>query len=179
MQLRKLALLVLLVFSITFAVSRLDIHHDKNWIWAAYIYPEGADFKGQKIAATATALDFEDFTASKLYAGMPNTYFSADFFACLDISDDHAVKIDVTSDDGAWVFIDSKLVVDNGGMHSRKSTSAVTGVKQGLHLVNVRYTQGQAQAVLKVKITEEDTRRELTHRLRRPLVEQEKITCPS
>ena len=45
----------------------------------------------------------------------------------------------VTSTGAAWLFLDDRLLVDNGGWHETVTASATTSVAAGLHAFEVRY----------------------------------------
>ena len=47
-----------------------------------------------------------------------------------------------TSDDGSQVFVDGKLVVDNGGVHGEATRSATTTLDRGPHAIVVTYFNG-------------------------------------
>jgi hypothetical protein len=46
-----------------------------------------------------------------------------------------------TSDDGSRLFVDDRLVVDNGGPHSRATQSGTITLSRGSHRVRLEYTQ--------------------------------------
>lgn len=45
------------------------------------------------------------------------------------------------SDDGAWVYVDGTLRVDNGGCHSAMAATGSVTLKRGVHAIHVRYLQ--------------------------------------
>lgn len=48
----------------------------------------------------------------------------------------------LTSDDGAKLFIDDRLVIDNDGLHPHSSKEAAVQLSQGIHKIRVPYFQG-------------------------------------
>ncbi len=60
---------------------------------------------------------------------------------------------ELTADDGAMLYIDDQLVIDNGGMHPPVTLHGKTQLKGGIHTIRVAYFQGikyQVALVLKI-----------------------------
>jgi hypothetical protein len=49
---------------------------------------------------------------------------------------------ELTSDDGSMLFIDDKLVIDNGGLHAPVTLRGKTELTAGIHSIRVPYFQG-------------------------------------
>lgn len=60
-------------------------------------------------------------------------------------------KFYAESDDGTRLYIDGKLVVDNGGIHPAQEGSGEVELKPGPHSFVLQYFQGGGEAVLKVR----------------------------
>ncbi|MDP8236375.1 MAG: TIGR03663 family protein [Candidatus Erginobacter occultus] len=54
------------------------------------------------------------------------------------------------SDDGSWLFIDERLVVDNGGAHAVQYRSGEVTLEEGFHRIRIKYFDVGGGAVLKV-----------------------------
>ena len=54
----------------------------------------------------------------------------------------------VTSDDGSWVAVDGRTVIDNGGRHGARTRRATVHLGRGLHRLEVRYFDAGGLAVL-------------------------------
>ena len=54
------------------------------------------------------------------------------------------------SDDGSWVFIDDKLVVDNGGSHAMDYKSNSIWLEPGFHRIQIKYFDSAWGAVMKL-----------------------------
>jgi hexosaminidase len=54
---------------------------------------------------------------------------------------DGSYRFRTLADDGALLFIDSALVVDNGGNHAAESRESSVVLKRGFHPIEVRYWQ--------------------------------------
>jgi fibro-slime domain-containing protein len=48
-------------------------------------------------------------------------------------------RIGTLSDDGSWVYINNKLVVDNGGVHGPQFIENTINLTEGLHPLEIRY----------------------------------------
>ena len=59
----------------------------------------------------------------------------------------------VTSDDGGWLYVDGRLVVDNGGSHGMTGAQATVDLAAGPHEVRVEYAQDGGGVGLEVTIT--------------------------
>lgn len=77
----------------------------------------------------------------------------------------------LTADDGANLYIDGELVVDNDGIHSAQEHTGSIQLKKGVHDVRVSYFQGpgtQIALVLKVAPPREEMRIFNTDELKPP-----------
>lgn len=75
--------------------------------------------------------------------------FSAIWKGYLYAPRDGDYKFYLTSDDGSLLFIDGKLVVDNGGFHVPVEKEEIVSLKKGIHEIEIKYFQGGGDAVLK------------------------------
>ncbi len=48
----------------------------------------------------------------------------------------------LTSDDGSMLYVDDKLVIDNGGIHPAVTLTGATQLSGGIHTIRVSYFQG-------------------------------------
>ena len=80
----------------------------------------------------------------------PPPVFSAVWTGSLLVLREGTYAIEVTSDDGAWVYIDGRLVVDLGGTHPAIAKSGSIDVERGVHRILIRYVQGGGTFDLKV-----------------------------
>jgi hypothetical protein len=80
-------------------------------------------------------------------------WFAIDYTGKFWIANPGEYRWDLTSDDGSMLFIDDRLVIDNGGVHPPVTLVGVTQLKGGIHTIRVPYFQGiryQVALVLKV-----------------------------
>jgi hypothetical protein len=83
-------------------------------------------------------------TASQMSAdwlGDPPQVFSVRWFGYLDVDRPGQYVIGTRSDDGSWLSIDGRMVVDNGGFHSSSTRTTSVTLERGLHTVLLDYTQ--------------------------------------
>ena len=80
----------------------------------------------------------------------PPPVFSAVWKGSLLVLREGTYAIEVISDDGAWVYIDGRLIVDLGGIHPAIAKSGSIDVERGVHPILIRYVQGGGTFDLKV-----------------------------
>ncbi len=64
-------------------------------------------------------------------------YFAVIWEGQLKIVENGTYTFTLTSDDGSWLWIDGKLVINNGGLHGAQSMSNSTYLTKGVHHVKV------------------------------------------
>ena len=80
-------------------------------------------------------------------------WFAIDYTGRFWIDKPGEYRWELTSDDGSMLFIDDKLVIDNGGRHAPVTLKGTTQLSGGIHNIHVPYFQGikyQVALVLKV-----------------------------
>jgi len=84
----------------------------------------------------------------------PTAEVAADFVvewkSYLRVEADATVDFATFSDEGSWLWIDDKLVVDNGGIHSPQVRTGRVALKKGLRKIRVRYFQMRGGRTLAV-----------------------------
>jgi len=76
-------------------------------------------------------------------------YFSVAWEGFVDIPKEGNYIWSTRSDDGSWLYIDGKLVVNNGGNHSFQEVARALTLSKGLHSIKVLYFEGVRQAGIK------------------------------
>jgi hypothetical protein len=56
----------------------------------------------------------------------------------------------INSDDGSSLFVDSRLLVDNQGLHSASSACQVLYLDEGMHTITINYFEHAVSATLEV-----------------------------
>jgi hypothetical protein len=80
--------------------------------------------------------------------GSPPERFSARWSGYMAVGRAGRYRFATSSDDGSRLFIDGRLVVDNGGAHSRQTRSAEIDLTPGAHRVRLDYVQFGGDAEL-------------------------------
>ena len=80
-------------------------------------------------------------------AGFPGVtdrfeWFAIDYNGYFYISDPGKYRFIVASDDGAKLFLDDKLVIDNDGVHPLRAGECTVKLKGGIHTLRLSYFQG-------------------------------------
>jgi hypothetical protein len=75
------------------------------------------------------------------WQGAPPEVFSASWAGSLLAFRDGEYTFSTVSDDGSWVYVDGKLVVDNGGRHGPVEARGTTPLRRGVHAIFIRYVQ--------------------------------------
>lgn len=69
-------------------------------------------------------------------------WFAIDYTGKFWIGKPGEYRWELTSDDGSMLFIDDKLVIDNGGLHPPLTLEGTTQLSGGIHSIRVPYFQG-------------------------------------
>ncbi len=91
------------------------------------------------------------------FPGVNNRFewFGIRYIAGFKIKSEGKYKFRLLSDDGAKLWIDNKLVIDNDGIHPPATKSGTINLSPGKHLIQVDYFQGpRAFIALQLYITE-------------------------
>lgn len=79
-------------------------------------------------------------------------HFAYDFRALIDIPQKDAYIFHITSDDGAQLYIDGKMVINNSRGSSDKPVSGKVSLEKGLHDIRVVYYENYMGEMLKLDI---------------------------
>lgn len=70
------------------------------------------------------------------------TWFAIDYHGRFYINEPGKYGFGLLSDDGAKLYIDGKVVIDNDGIHDPRSKIALVELTGGIHRIRVSYFQG-------------------------------------
>lgn len=82
---------------------------------------------------------------------MPRDQFSARFDTCMVLDEDLDAAFQLVSDDGARLYLDGALVVDNWGVHAEQARGADVRVAAGTHHLRVDYFEDGALAMVELR----------------------------
>lgn len=118
----------------------------------AYTYYEGA-YKSIKDFPHAGKKVREGIKSNFLITDSAKDHFAYDFNALINIPTKDVYIFHITCDDGAQLFIDGKLIVDNGEAHSAdKSAIGKVALERGMHDIRVIYYENYMGEVLDIDI---------------------------
>ena len=88
-----------------------------------------------------------DFTSG--FPGVTNRFewFALDYQGTIYVPKAGEYGFHLSSDDGSRLYLDDKLVVDNGGVHSMADATGSVALTQGDHKFRLTYFQGPATAL--------------------------------
>jgi hypothetical protein len=89
-------------------------------------------------------------TEGKFAATEFEDHFFVRWTGVLRVPADGKVTLYAESDDGSRVFIESKLIVDNGGLHGMEEKSGEVELKAGDHEIRVEYFENTGGAGCKL-----------------------------
>jgi hypothetical protein len=115
-----------------------------------YRYFEGEfqrmpDFRAAtpRVVQTGTSQDFDVARLARR-----KNHYGIWFEGFVEINSDGLYRVSATSDDGAVVFLNEALIVDNDGSHASRTRSGLVGLKAGLHPIRLGYFQDTMGAQL-------------------------------
>jgi PA14 domain-containing protein len=99
-----------------------------------------------------------DIPAQDFRAGFPgvtkrNEWFAIDYAGRFWIEDPATYTFSLLSDDGAMLYIDDAVVIDNDGLHPPREKRGDVYMTRGVHSMRVSYFQGpRLQVALQLKV---------------------------
>lgn len=88
---------------------------------------------------------------SDAWSGSPPEVFSTTWAGSLTVLRAGAYTLATTSDDGSWLYVDGRLVVDNGGHHAPHTAFGVIRLDRGVHEIFIRYFQDGGDAAFELQ----------------------------
>ena len=70
--------------------------------------------------------------------------------ACWSCATRNLLRFATKSDDGSWLWIDDRLVIDNGGVHGPQNVDAEVFLERGVHAFRVRYLEAGGGTLLQL-----------------------------
>ena len=113
------------------------------------VYYDNATWQGKPFV-TAVETDISTTTLKAQRNKLPHNQFSVVWTGYLEIPKTGMYTFFTNSDDGSWLAIDDKPVVDNGGAHGLREAQGEMQLAKGLHRLTIRYFQIGGDFVLNV-----------------------------
>ena len=140
-------------FGITLMAILLAAFLSVLWIWPQRglngRYFDTPDWTGEPFLSSCDRrIDLEKI--SQQQDDFPQHDFSIAWHGFIRIDQEGQYAFSTLSDDGSSVFIDGKMIVDNGGFHASRRRSGMVALSKGLHAIRINYFQGAGDYELKV-----------------------------
>jgi beta-glucosidase len=120
-------------------------HEGTRGLWAEY-------FANTQLSGEPVAQRLEETVSidlAKLPQGVGREHFSVRWTGALQVHTSGKYVLTAMSDDGSRVYLDGRLLIDNGGPHALLARSAALELKAGQsHPLRIEYTQEQDDAAM-------------------------------
>ncbi len=117
-----------------------------------YNYFNQAFSSAEEILGKPTKTGVTDSIAFPSWIGAKQEWFAFEYKGFLKIDKSAVYTFYVNADDGAVLYIDDILVVDNDGFHYTQEKSGDISLGEGYHSFRLAYFEGKYTPVLEVKI---------------------------
>lgn len=84
----------------------------------------------------------------KMTPGLDHDRFEFHLLGITEIRKSGEYFIGTESDDGSWIWIDGKLILDNGGLHGRQEKKKLIYLNQGNYFIEIKFTNFAEDAFL-------------------------------
>ena len=101
-------------------------------------------------ALNAVDADASTSALAHRWQNAPPETFSTRWRGYLPVARAGSYRFATTSDDGSWLYVDGRLVVDNGGTHGVVTRSGQTFLERGPHFILIEYSQAGGPSALEV-----------------------------
>jgi hexosaminidase len=118
----------------------------------AYDYYDQAFSAAATIKGTPTKSGVMDSLILPSWIPKKKEWFALTYKGYIKIEKDGLYTFSLNADDGAILYIDDVLVVDNDGYHYAQEKSGNIGLGEGYHSIRLAYFEGKYTPVLEVKI---------------------------
>jgi hexosaminidase len=117
-----------------------------------YDYYEQAFSSAENVKGTPTKSGVLDSLNIPAWIPKKKEWFAFNYKGYLKIDKEGLYTFSLNADDGAVLYIDDVLVVDNDGYHYAQEKSGNIGLGEGYHSIRLAYFEGKYTPVLEVKI---------------------------
>jgi hexosaminidase len=117
-----------------------------------YDYYDQQFSAAEKIKGTPTKSGIIDSLNLPGWIPLKKEWFALNYNGYIKIDKEGLYTFSLNADDGAVLYIDDVLVVDNDGYHYAQEKSGNIGLGEGYHSIRLAYFEGKYTPVLEVKI---------------------------
>jgi hypothetical protein len=142
----RLALLLGGLLVVALAVARSAAPAPLTHGVLARYYPNDSWSGAPIIEQVESEISTETFAAHTELRNL--TQFTAEWTGVLVAHSANLVRLAMKSDDGSWLWIDDRLVIDNGGVHGPQNVTTDVFLERGVHAFRVRYLEAGGGSVL-------------------------------
>ena len=89
--------------------------------------------------------------ADKADFGSVNNNIVVEFKGTLQVAQETNVDFRLVSDDGSWLYVNDRLIIDNGGYHGTEAKDGEVILKAGANHIRVVYFNGAAEGVVSLQ----------------------------
>jgi hypothetical protein len=146
-RLRRKVLLGTLILMIVAALLVLTATDWREGPWRAQFF-DNVELEGTPVVEVREGDVTFDWRRDVPIKGVPADHFSARFDTCMVLDEELLVAFQLVSDDGSRLFVDGALVVDNWGIHAKRSAGAGAKLAAGTHHLRVEYFDAEARAFI-------------------------------
>lgn len=129
----------------------LDVKPKKHGI--AYTYYENKKAKNVPEMLSGKVVQTGVMPAFDITQAPSEDHFGYSYDTYLLVDEDGPYRFNITSDDGAMLYIDGQLVIDNDGSHSRDEKHGYIGLKKGYHHLHLDYFEDYMGQMLKITVS--------------------------
>lgn len=114
------------------------------------VFPSAASINGKPLkTGVVDSIQLPDCSNPKA------EWFAVEYKGYLKVEADDVYTFYLNSDDGALLFIDDELVVDNDGFHYAQEKVGSIALAQGYHSLRIAYFEGKYSGVLDLSVSAE------------------------
>ena len=140
-------LLLLLYIPLVYQKFTNELHAPKNKCGLKGFYYKGINWRGKPVL---THRDRIIYFPLKYYRFPLPSPFSVRWTGKIIIPESGRYLFGIHSEDGSWLYIDNKLVIDNGGFHPPRIKRNSIELKKGSHRILIKYFNLRSKGTMKL-----------------------------
>ena len=141
--------ILFLVFLVGFEFVSLVVYRPHPPYGLEGRYYNNTDWQGSPVIISLDS-EISSETLRTQRKKLPQNRYSVEWIGYIDIQETATYTFFLESDDGSWLFLDEKLIVDNGGTHGLLEKEGKIQLRSGVHRIRIRYFQMGGYASLRI-----------------------------